>query len=160
MITSSTYTEGAPQADGRRYVKEIHTDDAGRTYEYEWLGDQDASLVLQARAATLTQQIAAQRAAEALVAGTLLPLTKYQFRQLFTPTERAAIDAFEAGIETMQGIDEPTRAAIRTGFRDFNSALAVDRPFVPAVVQMLGLFQSLSLLTAARVAEIVSAGNG
>lgn len=160
MITQSTYTEGPAQADGRRYVRETHTDDRGRTYDYEWLGDQDAGLVLAARAATLTQQIAAQRAAEALVAGTLLPLTKYQFRQLFTDVERAAIDAFEAGFETNPALTVEQKAAIRTGYKDFNAALAVDRPFVAGVLQMLGLFRSLGLLTAERVAEIVSAGNG
>ena len=38
MIVSSTYTEGPPQVDGRPHVSELHTDDRGQTYTYEWLG--------------------------------------------------------------------------------------------------------------------------
>ena len=63
MIVTSTYTEGPAQVDGRRYVSELHTDDRGQTYTFEWLGDQDAGLVLPDRAAVLSAQIAAQRAA-------------------------------------------------------------------------------------------------
>jgi hypothetical protein len=104
MIVTSTYTEGPPQVDGRRYVSELHTDDRGQTYTYEWLGDQDAALVLADRAAVLSAQIAAQRAAEAVVLGTALPLTKYQFRQLFTFAERVAVDELEASLEQHPGL--------------------------------------------------------
>lgn len=160
MIVSSTYTEGPPQVDGRRYVSELHTDDRGQTYTYEWLGDQDAAMVLADRAAVLSDQIASQRAAEAVVAGTVLPLTKYQFRQLFTFTERVAADELEANLEQHPGLTAEQRAVIRTGLKDFNAAQDVARPFLPDVIQMLDLFVSLGILTPERKAQIVSAGNG
>ena len=158
-IAESSFTEGPTQADGRRYVKERHVDDRGGVYEFEWLGSQNAALVLAARAQTLTAQITEQREAEALVSGTLLPLTKLKFRELFTGTERAGIDAFRAGLEAMQ-IPAEQKAAIRTGFADFDSAQNIVRPFLPQVLAMLALFVSLGLLTPERRDEIVSAGNG
>lgn len=160
MIVSSTYTEGPPQVDGRRYVSELHTDDRGQTYTYEWLGDQDAAMVLADRAAILSAQIAAQRAAEAVVIGTALPLTKYSFRQLFTFTERVAADELEANLEQHPGLTAEQRAVIRTGLKDFNAAQDVARPFLPDVIQMLDLYVTLGILTPERKAQIVSAGNG
>lgn len=160
MIVSSTYTEGPPQVDGRRYVSELHTDDRGQTYTYEWLGDQDAAMVLADRSAVLSAQIAAQRAAEAVVLGTAMPLTKYQFRQLFTFSERVAVDELEASLEQHPGLAVEQRAIIRTGFRDFNAAQDVARPFLQPVLDMLDLFVSLGILTPERKAQIVSAGNG
>lgn len=160
MIVSSTYTEGPPQVDGRRYVSELHTDDRGQTYAYEWLGDQDAGLVLADRAAVLSAQIAEQRAAEAVVAGTVLPLTKYQFRQLFTFTERVASDELEANLEQHPGLTAEQRAVIRTGLKDFNAAQDVARPFLPDVIQMLELYVTLGILTPERKAQIAEVGNG
>jgi len=160
MIVSSTYTEGPPQVDGRRYVSELHTDDRGQTYTHEWLGDQDAAMVLADRAAVLSAQISAQRAAEAVVLGTALPLTKYQFRQLFTFSERVAVDSMEANLEQHPGLTVEQRASIRTGLKDFNAAQDVVRPFLPYDLQMLDLFVSLGILTPERKAQIVSAGNG
>jgi hypothetical protein len=156
MIVSSTYTEGPKQADGRRYVTEQHTDDAGKVYAFEWLGEQDAAPVLSARADRLNKLIAADRAAREQVAGTRLPLTKWQFRQIFTGEERAMADAFEATLEKNPALDEATKAAIRTGFKDFNAAEEVAVPFIPAVIQMLGLFVAVGILKAERQAEIVA----
>ena len=118
------------------------------------------AMVLVDRAATLSAQIAALRAAEAVVLGTALPLTKYRFRQLFTFTERVAVDALEANLEQHPGLTDEQRAIIRTGFRDFNAAQDVARPFLQPVLDMLDLFVSLGILTTERKAQIVSAGNG
>lgn len=49
MIVSSTFTEGPVQACGRRYVSETHVADNGETYQFEWLGTQDAQTVVDAR---------------------------------------------------------------------------------------------------------------
>lgn len=160
MIVESTYTEGPTQVDGRRYVKERHVDDLGNDYEFEWLGTMDAGTVLAARATKLNQLIAEQRAAESLVSGTLLPLTKLQFRELFTPTERANADAFRAGLETNALLSAAQKAQIRTGFIDFDNARNIIRPFLPPVLAMLALFVSLGLLTQQRADEIIEAGNG
>lgn len=148
------------QADGRRYVSETHTDDLGKTYSFEWLGDQDATQVLADRASILSSQISAQRAALAVVNGTTLPLSKYQFRQLFEFTERVACDELEANLEQHPGLTSDQRALIRTGLKDFNAAQDVARPFLPAVAQMLDLYVLLGILTSERKAQIVSAGNG
>lgn len=160
MIVSSTYTEGPTQADGRRYVREVHTDDRGQQYDHEWLGDQDAAEVVAQRAARLSELIAQQRAAEELVSGTLLPLTKLQFRELFTAQERMGIDALHAGFEAHPSLTAEQKAAIRTGLEDYRMAQNIRRPFDARVQQMLGLYVALGLLTAERAAEIVAAGNG
>lgn len=160
MIIESTFTEGPIQVDGRRYVRERHVDDRGVIYEHEWLGDMDASMVMTSRVAILNSLIANQRAAEALVSGTLLPLTKLKFRELFTQAERTSIDAFRNSLEVNPMLTTEQKAAIRTGFIDFDNAQNIVRPFLPQVVAMLDLFVSLGLLTTQRRAEIIEAGNG
>lgn len=160
-IVDSSYTEGAPQADGRTWVHERHVDSAGMPYEFDWLrSDQDVSAVLQARADTLNQQLAARDAAEALVAGTLLPLTKLQFRELFTPAERMAADELHATFETSEQLTAEQKAQIRTGLEDYRMALNIRRPFDARIQSMLVLYVAMGVLTTARAAEIVSAGNG
>jgi hypothetical protein len=160
MIINSTYTEGPTQVDGRRYVTERHTDESGAVYEYEWLGDQEAGFVVEARATVLNKQLAARAAAEALVVGTLLPLTKLEFRELFTAEEQYALDEFEATYEVSPSLDAETRAVIRTGYKNFENAGDIARPFDDRVLAMLNLFVILGLLTDDRRTEIVSAGNG
>lgn len=160
MIVTSTYTEGPIQADGRRYVKETHTDDQGVQYDYEWLGSQNAETVLQARAQKLNELIKEQRDVEEAINGTMLPLTKLQFRELFTTTERMGIDALHASFESREDISAEHKAAIRTGLEDYRMAQNMKRPFDERVQNMLGLYQAFGLLTAERVAEIMGSGNG
>lgn len=159
-ITNSTYTEGPTQVDGRRNVTERHTDSDGRVYLFEWLGAQDASLVLAARAETLNAQLAAKAAAQFLVSGTLIPLTKLEFKRLFTQLEMMAIDAFNAGFENNNLLTTEQKAAIRTGLENYRLAVDIPRPFDADVQAMLGLYVALGLLTAERLAEILAAGNG
>lgn len=156
MIQSSTYTEGPPQADGRRYVKERHTDDAGKVYEFEWLGAQDAGAVMAARAESLSVQLAAQADALALVAGTQLPLTKLQFRKLFTQAERESIDALHAGFEALAYLTAEQKATLRTGLEDYRTAENIAKPFELGVFQMVGMYQALGILTAERAAEVLN----
>lgn len=156
MIQSSTYTEGAPQVDGRRYVKERHTDDAGKVYEFEWLGTQDAGAVMLARAESLSAQLAAQAEALALVSGTQLPLTKLQFRKLFTQAERESIDALHAGFESLAYLTDEQKAAMRTGLEDYRTAENIAKPFEPGVFAMVGMYQALGLLTPERAAEVLN----
>jgi len=159
-IVASTYTEGATQQDGRRYVKERHTDDGGRVYEYEWLGAQDPAPVLAARAARLDELLAEQAAAQAQIEGTLLPLSKLKFRELFTTVERMGIDALNSGFEAHPGLTAEQKAAIRTGLEDYRMAEYIARPFDKRVGTLLGMYQAMGLRTAERVAEIMAAGNG
>ena len=55
----STYTVGHPQIDGRRYVKETHTDDVGVVHEVEYLAaiGTDYQAVMDARAVVLAVQL-------------------------------------------------------------------------------------------------------
>lgn len=159
MIVSSTFTEGPPQADGRRWVRETHTTSDGNELKYEWLGSQDAQMVLDERAAVLNAQYAAREAARALVQGTLIPLSKLEFRNLFG-SAKVAIDAFNAGFEGSPLLTVEQKAAIRSGLEDFKEAKYIERPFRPDVLTLIGLYQALGLLTAEQADEVREAGNG
>lgn len=76
-IVSSTHTVGHAQRDGRRYVREVHTDQAGSQHHAEYLAANktDYAAVMAARAAKIdaviveTEQKQAERsAAEAKIA--------------------------------------------------------------------------------------------
>ena len=60
MITSSTYTAGHPQKDGRRYVAELHIDSEGVEYRMEYLAavDADHAAICAARAVLIADQLA------------------------------------------------------------------------------------------------------
>ena len=159
MIVSSTYTEGPPQADGRRWVTERHITANGDDVSFEWLGLQDVQLVMSARAAALNVQYAAQAEAEALVAGARIPLSHVQFRDLFGD-KKTAIDAFNAKYEQHPALSDEQKDGIRTGLEDFRRSTYVARPFIPQVLQMVGLYEALGLLTEEDAARILGAGNG
>lgn len=93
MLTSRIVSIGEPQADGRRYVKELHTADDGRSLPYEYLADDtlDPSMVLEERAAVIKATLARRAAARAAVVGTEVPWTKFEYLERFTATERVAI---------------------------------------------------------------------
>lgn len=61
-IVSSTVTTEAAQRDARFWVHEIHTDNVGLIYKFDYLANAgfDFNTVLAARAITLAAQIAAQ----------------------------------------------------------------------------------------------------
>lgn len=160
IIVESTHTEGLPQADGRRWVSERHVDSAGAVYEYEWLGAHAAAPVLAARVARLNAQLAERDAAEALVAGTLLPLSKLQFRELFTPAERMAADELNATFEQSETLTAEQKAALRTGLEDYRMAAYIRRPFDARIQSMLTMYAALGILTPERAEQIMGAGNG
>ncbi len=95
MITSSTFTFGQAQFDGRVPVLETHTTSDGRVMAYEWLSDGtlDPQMVLDERAAVINQVLAAREAARVAVSGTDVPWTKHEFLSRFTMSERIAIRA-------------------------------------------------------------------
>lgn len=155
MITQSTYTEGPTQVDGRRYVRETHTDDQGKTYNFDWLGLQDANLVLSARASVLTSQITAQREAEALVSGTRLPWTKLQFERLFSDAEWAAAQDFNAGFEVIPQLSAEQKLTIRRGLNDYKIALDVS-PVDPGTIALVNLYEAFGVIALGRAAEILT----
>ena len=156
-IVESTFTEGPAQVDGRRWVYERHTTDDGDTLTFDWLGKERADLVLASRAQNLNAQYAERDAAEALAAGTQLPYSKLEFRNLFG-AKKPAIDAFNASFETNAMLTADQKAMIRTGLLDFEQAKYVRRPFDPAVIQMVGMYQALGLLTAQEASEVLANG--
>lgn len=160
MIVSSSYSEGPVQADGRRYVSEVHTDSTGRTYTYEWLGDQDANAVLQARAETLSADLARKAAAEAVVLGTKTPLTHLEFRRLFHQSELEAVDELNATFESMVFDADPEANAalkrkIRTAIQTYKMSTYISLND-PATAQGLGLYVALGILTPQRMGEILN----
>ncbi len=93
MQITSTYTVGEPQADGRCYVKEVHTSDDGRVfpYEYLWDGVLLPQLVMEERAKLIDAELLAREVARLAVVGTEVPWKKYDFLNIFTSIERVAI---------------------------------------------------------------------
>lgn len=64
-IVSSTYEVGHAQADGRRYVVELHTDSTGKVHRIEYgpMPDgTDYQAIMEARAVQISDQLAEQEA--------------------------------------------------------------------------------------------------
>lgn len=61
-IVTSEIREDSTQADGRRHIREVHTDHVGVEHHFLWMADsgQDASAVLAARASALPARLAAR----------------------------------------------------------------------------------------------------
>ena len=151
----STYTEGPPQVDGRRYVTERHVDDTGKVYDFEWLGAQDVGLVLSARAALLDGQITAQREAQALVLGTRLPWTKLQFERRFTDAEWSDAQDFNAGFEFIPQLSSEQKLTIRRGLNDYKIALDVS-PTDPGTIALVSLYEAFGVIAPGRAAEVLN----
>ena len=60
-ITSSVLTQESAQADGRRWIEEVHTDHLGLRHVYRWLAavGADANAVMAARVARILEQLEA-----------------------------------------------------------------------------------------------------
>ncbi len=155
MLNSSTYTEGPTQQDGRRYVTERHTEDNGNVHIFEWLGDQDASLVLAARAEELNQQILARAAAAALVNGSKLNLTKLQFRRRFTQQERVLIDDFNENYQAHPALTDDQKKTIRTFLKDFDTAEDVSMQD-PDTSNGVYMYASLGIISMERAYEVIN----
>ena len=156
MILTSIFTEGPTQQDGRRYVNETHTGDDGRTYPFTWLGDEDAQMVLAARATELNVLLAAQAAAQAVVRGTRLPLSKLDFRNRFSAAEQENIDAFNASFETNPALTELQIKQIRTANINLNSADSVNLGD-QQTIQGVYLYVALGLISAADAEVVLNA---
>lgn len=157
-ITQSTYTEGAPEQGGR-WVRERHMTDTGTELINSWFGTEDAALVLAARAAEYNRQFAAEEAAAQRASSTMTPLSHLQFVELFPSTAQAQIMALHAQIWTHPGLSTEQRAAINLGWEKFRMASYIRRPFEPAVLQMIGLYQALGFLTAEQAAAVIAQGS-
>lgn len=156
-VVSSAFTTGAVQVDGRFDVTERHLLSDGRdvVFTYRTDGSIDPSVVMAARATRVQNEINANEAAVLASAAGSVPLTKYQFRQRFTYSERLAIDAFNGGFESNGALMVEQKAAIRTNLNDFSASGAVylDNPATIAGVQ---LYETLGLIAVGRAAEILN----
>lgn len=146
-IISSTCTAGNAQADGRQYIAERHTDGDGVVYDFSYLADvgTDINLVLTERAAILNTQLAAKAAAQAIVFGTTLPLSPYEFLSRMTPQERI-------GIRTSASTDP-----VIADFMALLDRADVVHPMNPDVQMGLGYFVQQGILSADRAAVIGAA---
>lgn len=157
-VIESHHTEGRPEADGRTLVRETHTTDDGESITFEWLRDgQDIALVLQARAAELNRQYEAKESAEAVIDGTLIPMSHLEFRNLFKD-KREGIDEFNATFETNGALTAQQKSKIRTGLEDFRHSKHITRPFKPEVLEMVNLYKAMGLLTDSEAAAVLAAG--
>ena len=156
-IVSSTYTEGDVQADGRRYVQETHLLDDGRTVDFEYLADDtiDPATVMAARAARLNAEIAAKDSALLIASNGALPLTKLQFRRLFSGAEQKAIDRFNVQFESRADLTDDQKDEIRSGLENFKAAQDVNLSD-PATALAVQTYEALGLINAGRAAVILN----
>lgn len=157
MILSSTFTEGEAQADGRRYVQESHLLDDGRTIDFEYLADATISpaAVMAARAERLNGEIAAKDSALLIANNGALPLTKLQFRRLFTTAEQKAIDRFNVQFEAHPALTVDQKDDIRTGLENYRAAESVSLAD-SATIQAVQTYEALGLIAPGRAAVILN----
>lgn len=157
MIIASSFTQFDSQTDGRRYVRETHTLDDGKTVDFDYLADDtiDPSTVLAARAARLNAEIAAQDSALLIANNGALPLTKLQFRRLFTSAEQKAIDRFNVQFESHPGLSEDQKDEIRSGLQNYKAAQDVNLGDL-ATVAAVQMYEALGLIALGRALEILN----
>lgn len=159
QIVESTWSEGAAQQDGRRYVYERHIDNLGRPLVFEYLATDDMSrdAIMAARATRLNADFAARDAEAAEAARGRIPWSKLDFRDQLGQATEAGMDAFFAGFEAHPGLSAEQKAVIRTGYNRYREAHYIERPLRPEVLSLLGLLQSLGLITQERIDAVVAA---
>jgi hypothetical protein len=146
-IITSTYTlDDQPQADGRCYVHEIHTDHRGRIYTAEYLApaEWDYEHTLATRAANIGAEIDRREAAELEAANFQLPVSKWDFLQRLTPTEVVACLA-------LRDTDPQARYALYVLENVPDITLGN-----PVVAELLTYFESQGCFAPGRVQEILN----
>ena len=157
-IASSTHIAGHPQQDGRRYIKERHLLDDGRSVDFEYLADDlvNPVLVMTERAARLSAELQAQEASSAEAANGVIPITKYQFRQRFTFPERVAIDQFNGGAYLVSdALTVEQKAGMTTMLEDYKAATEV-RLDDPATISAVQMYEGFGLIAPGRAGEILN----
>jgi len=99
IVNSEYILDPKVQADGRQWVKEIHTDATGKKYYAEYLAspDFDFETCLTTRAATISGDLDRKDAAlnEGSKGLNMRKIRQDAFLDRFTPTEQAKIEASE-----------------------------------------------------------------
>lgn len=158
IVVSAGFQEMDFQPDGSRTVQERIVMSDGQVYGYVWQGTEDAQQVLSARVDTLTAQAAEQERIKGMVESTRFPLTKYEFRSLFTVSERMDIDAFNANYANNPELSDLQKSQIRTGLEDYDAALSIAVPFLDSVQAMIQLYAAVGIISTDRAAEIIASG--
>lgn len=161
IITQSVYIEdGHTQQDGSRYVVERHTDDLGRVMEfgpYLCYPGMNPQTIMDERAARLNADFALRDAEQSQAAQGRIPWSKIEFRdQLGSETEQG-MDEFFATFENNPALTAQQKRQIRTGWRRFQEAHFIERPLRQEVLDMLGLLNTLGLITQQQINDIVAA---
>lgn len=161
IITQSIYiADDYTQANGARYVIERHTDDLGRVMQFgPYLCDESMNpqAIMEQRAARLNADFAARDAETAQAAQGRIPWSKLEFRNQLGSTTEQAMDEFFATFENNSALTTEQKKQIRTGWRRFQEAHFIERPLRSEVLAMLGLLQSLGLITQQQIDDIVAA---
>lgn len=158
QVISSSFTQGPLEEDGRRWINESHLCDDGTTLTNTWLGSQDVTAVLAARAAEYNRQFAEKEAVNNLIQETKLPLTHYEFRKLFPSEAKGLIDEFNTNFSSHPGLTDQQKRDIRSGLEDFKASQYIKRPFEPTVILMLNIYKMLGFITDSDLQEILSNG--
>lgn len=156
-IISSNIIKTLPQIDGRSYVTEQHIDDKGVEYNFEYLADvaADTNLVLTLRQQKLNAELGSRAAAELVANNFKLPISKLQFRNLFTLQERMAIDEFNVNFESMPSLTAQDKSMIRTSLEDYRTAEYISLANASTVAGVQ-LYETLGLIAAGRAAIILA----
>lgn len=113
-------------------------------------GSDYSTIVWDSGAALPTQETLDSWIAANPTAGTVeVGLTKYQFRQLFTFSERVAIDSFEDNTS----LSDSNKAIIRTFLKDLELSGEV---FLSNVASGMYFLESVGLIGEGRAAEVVA----
>lgn len=162
-IVSSTHIAGHPQQDGRRYIKERHLLDDGRSVDFEYLADNlvNPDAVMAERAARLSAELQAQEASSAESANGVLPLTHRQFRKRLSVAEQLIFDNFDvpefaATHPKISALSIIERANVRTGLATYRDAqdIRLDDPDTQMLVGMLAAYGLLD--SSERAGEILN----
>lgn len=156
-IISSQIVSATVQASGDRSVHERHTDHAGRSYDVSYFApaSMDIAAVLSARAERIGADVDAREAVAAEAANYTLPLTKLEFRQRFTPAERAAIDDFNDNYATSELLTAAQKSAMRVTLEDYRVAqniLLTDS----GTIRGVQMYEALGLISPGRAAEVLA----
>lgn len=141
-IVSSSYTAGPAQVDGRIPIREKHIDSRGYEHFFEYLADEnvDPDIVLAERAAHIVRTFEIRAASTAIAIGSAVALTKFEFLNRFTVSERVAIRTAQESNPIV---------------RDFMMLLDMsDHVHLPLAQPGLNYLASVNLLTPERALEI------
>lgn len=160
-IVQSTYKiDETPQPGGGYYVVERHTDNLGRvlTFGPYILSDgMNPQTIMQDRATRLDQEFALREMEEQESSNGKTPWSKLEFRNALGSTVEQSLDELIATFESNPAFPANIKKQMRTGFARYREAQYIERPLRPEVLSMLGLLQSLGMITQEQIDAVIAA---